>query len=143
MKKTVGTNLNPVRGTTPGAGRIEDGRRLQGQSEHLFNLQLGLINEAANSEMNLLINYVSERIRSGEVLARNLPAILEQPPTTVNFVWNKGFGGQDGDDFEFSLNVENIFQEGYEAYQERGSDRIDVDTYDQGTIISIGLKRRF
>jgi hypothetical protein len=57
----------------------------------LFNLQIGLLNEEAKSEMNLLVNYVSERIRSGEVLARNLPAILEQPPTTVSFVWNKGF----------------------------------------------------
>ena len=138
----IGTNLNPIRGSTAASGRIEDGRRLQGQSEHLFNLQIGLLNEEAKSEMNLLVNYVSERIRSGEVLARNLPAILEQPPTTVSFVWNKGFEMGSGE-YEFSLAVDNIFGEGYEAYQERGGDKVLVDTYNNGTVFSIGLKRRF
>ncbi len=138
----IGTNLNPVRGTTAAAGRIEDGRTLQGQSEHLFNLQLGLIDEGARAEYNLLVNYVSERIRSGEVLARNLPAILEQPPTTVDFVYNKTFDLRGGE-YQFSLNIENIFGEGYEAWQERGSDRILVDTYGLGTVFSVGLKRSF
>lgn len=138
----IGTNLNPVRGLTAASGRIEDGRRMQGQSEHLFNLQLGLLNESAQSEMNLLVNYVSERIRSGEVLARNLPAILEEPPLTVDFVWNKTLQLGAGE-YEVSVNVENIFQESYEAYQERGTDKVLVDTYGNGTIVSLGIKRRF
>lgn len=138
----VGTNLNPVLGLTPAAGRIEDGRPLQGQSEHLFNLQFGLLNETAQSEINVLVNYVSERIRSGEVLARNLPAIIEEPPTTVDIVWNKGFEFRGGD-YEFSLNIENLFRDGYEAYQERNDDRVDVDTFDQGSIVSFGIKRTF
>lgn len=138
----IGTNLNPVRGTTPGAGRIEDGRRLQGQSEHLFNLQLGLLDDENDAEYNFLINYTSERIRSGEVLARNLPAILEQPPLTLDFVYNKSFDLRGGT-YEFSFNIENILGEGYEAYQERGADRIDVDTYDLGTVFSVSLSRKF
>ena len=138
----IGTNLNPVRGTTPAAGRIQDGRRMQGQSEHLFNLQIGLLNESAKSEYNLLVNYVSERIRSGEILARNIPAFLEQPPMTVDFVWNKGLNIGDAD-YEFSLNIQNLFGESYEAYQEYGPDKVYVDTYKQDTVFSIGLKRRF
>jgi TonB-dependent receptor len=138
----IGTNLNPVRSTVRGEGRIEDGRRLQGQSEHLFNLQVGLLNDFARSDINVLVNFVSERIRSGEVTARNLPAILEKPPTTVDVVWNKGFDFRGGD-YEFSLNIENLFAQGYEAYQERGNDRVDVDVYDQGRIITFGLKRTF
>ena len=138
----IGTNLNPVRGLTAANGRIEDGRRMQGQSEHLFNLQIGLLNDSAQSEMNLLVNYVSERIRSGEVLARNLPAILEEPPLTVDFVWNKTLQVGSGE-YELSINVENIFQEGYEAYQERGADKVLVDTYGNGTIMSLGIKRKF
>lgn len=137
-----GTNLNPVLGTQPANGYIQDGRRLQGQSEHLFNLQLGLLNEDARSEYNLLLNYVSERIRSGEILARSVPAFLEQPPMTVDFVWNKGFNVGDAD-YEFSLNVQNLFGESYEAYQEFGPDKVYVDTYKQDTIFSVGLKRRF
>ena len=136
----IGTNLNPVRGTVLAAGRINDGRRMQGQSEHLFNMQLGLLNESAQSEINILVNYVSERIRSGE--QSNLPAIMEQPPTTVDLVWNKTFEAGTGE-YQFSLNVQNIFQEGYEAYQERGDDRVYVDTYGQGMIVSVGLKRMF
>ena len=137
-----GTNLNPVRGTTPADGLIRDGRRMQGQSEHIFNLQIGLLNESARSEYNLLVNYVSERIRSGEILARNIPAFLEKPPTTVDFVWNKGFNIGNGD-YEFSLNIQNIFGESYEAYQEYGPDKVYVDTYKQDTVFSVGLKRRF
>ena len=138
----VGTNLNPVRGLEDASGLILDGRQLQGQSEHLFNLQLGLLNEDARSEYNLLVNYVSERIRSGEILARDIPAFLEQPPMTVDFVWNKGFN-MGGGDYEFSLNVQNLFGESYEAYQEFGPDKVYVDTYKQDTVFSIGLKRRF
>ncbi|MEL7231335.1 MAG: TonB-dependent receptor [Pseudomonadota bacterium] len=138
----IGTNLNPVRGTANAAGRIEDGRRLQGQSEHLFNLQLGLTDYEANADYNLLINFVSERIRSGEILARNLPAIIEEPPLSVDFVYNKEFEAWGGA-YEFSLNIENILGDDYEAYQEVGSDRVDVDVYDLGTVFSIGLTRNF
>jgi outer membrane receptor protein involved in Fe transport len=115
---------------------------MQGQSEHLFNLQIGLLNESADSEYNLLVNYVSDRIRSGEILARKVPAFLEQPPMTVDFVWNKGFN-MGGGDYEFSLNIQNLFGESYEAYQELGPDKVYVDTYKQDTVFSIGLKRRF
>jgi outer membrane receptor protein involved in Fe transport len=138
----VGTPLNPVRGVTDAAGRIEDGRRLQGQSEHLFNLQLIYTDADADLDANILFNYVSERIRTAETLARNLPAILEEPPTTVDLVLNKGFEVYGGE-YQLSLKAQNILGEGYEAYQERGADRIAVDTYDLGTVFSIGLKRTF
>jgi outer membrane receptor protein involved in Fe transport len=138
----IGTNLNPERGLTPAGDRIEDGRRLQGQSEHLFNLQLGISDVDAGAEYNLLLNYVSERIRSGEVIGRQLPAIVEEPPMTLDFVYNKQFQAWGGD-YEFSLNIENILGEGYEAYQEADGDRINVDVYDLGTVLSLGLKRKF
>ena len=75
-------------------------------------------------------------------LALNIPAITEQPPLTVDFVWNRGFDLYDGS-YEFSFKVQNLFGETYEAYQERGGDRVDVDVYDLGTSVSMGLKRRF
>lgn len=134
--------LNPQPFLLPGAGLIEDGRQLQGQSEHLFNLQLIYADPDAGSEANLLINYASKRIRSGEALALNIPAIIEEPPITVDFVWNRAFELRGGE-YEFSFKLKNIFGDGYEAYQERGGDRVDVDVYDIGTSISLGLKRRF
>ncbi|MEQ8559737.1 MAG: TonB-dependent receptor [Henriciella sp.] len=134
--------LNPEPFPLPGAGLIEDGRRLQGQSEHLFNLQLIYTDEMSGTEANILVNYASERIRSGEALALNIPAIIEEPPLTVDFVLNQGFDFRGGD-YEFSFKVKNLLGDDYEAYQERGGDRIDVDVYDIGTSISLGLKRRF
>ena len=134
--------LDPEPFLLPGVGLIEDGRQLQGQSEHLFNLQFGYTDFDADSDFNLLINYSSERIRSGEALNLNIPAIIEQPPTTVDIVYNKRFMLGNGE-YEFSLNVENLFGSDYEAFQERGGDRVDVDTYDIGQSFSFGLKRKF
>ena len=71
-----GTPTSPVLSTVSAAGRIEDGRQLQGQSEHLFNLQLGLSNNDTGSEMNVLLNYASERIRSGESIADGLLSLI-------------------------------------------------------------------
>ena len=138
----IGTNLVPEFGLAPAGGRIEDGRRLQGQSEHLFNLQLGISDPVAGAEYNLLLNYVSERIRTGELRQRSLPAIIEEAPMTLDFVYNKEFDAWGGA-YEFSLNIENILGEGYEAYQEAGGDRVNVDVYDQGTVLSFSLKRKF
>ena len=134
--------LDPEPFLLPGAGLIEDGRQLQGQSEHLANLQLIYEDVDAMREVSLLVNYASERIRSGEALALNIPAIIEEPPVTVDIVWNQGFMAWGGE-YEFSLKVENLFGDSYEAYQTAGGDRVDVDVYDLGTSIGFGLKRRF
>ncbi|WP_084400006.1 TonB-dependent receptor domain-containing protein [Henriciella aquimarina] len=136
----VGTTATP--NLLPGAGQIEDGRRLQGQSQHLFNLQLVYTDEAAGREANILINHASERIRSGEELSLGIPAVIEEPPTTVDFVLNQRFGYRGGD-YEFTFKLKNLLGDEYEAYQERGGDRIDVDVYDIGTAVSFELKRRF
>ncbi len=134
--------LNPEPFLLPGAGLIEDGRRLQGQSEHLFNLQLIFEDADEAREVSLLFNYASERIRSGEALALNIPAIIEEPPMTLDFVWNEGFDFRGGQ-YEFSFKVENLLGDEYEAYQEAGGDRVDVDVYNIGTSIGFGLKRIF
>ena len=144
-EECVVTNQNPLNPTPfllPGAGLIEDGRRLQGQSEHLFNLQLVYSDELRGTEANILFNYASERIRSGEENSLGLPAITEEPPMTVDFVLNQGFDYKGGE-YEFSLKLQNLLGDDYEAYQERGGDRVDVDVYEIGTSVSLGLKRRF
>lgn len=144
-EECVVTNQNPLIPSPTliaGAGVIEDGRRLQGQSEHLFNLQLVYSDDSTGTEANILFNYASERIRTAEDLRLNIPAIVEEPPVTVDFVLNQRFEMRGGD-YEFSFKVQNLFGDSYEAYQERNGDRVDVDIYDVGTAISFGLKRRF
>lgn len=141
----VATNQSPLNPTVtliPAAGLIEDGRQLQGQSEHLANLQLIYGDPNKGAEVNLLLNYASERIRSGESLSLGIPAVLEQPPMTVDLVYNREFTLAGGE-YKFSFNVENILGDEYEAYQERGGDRVDVDVYEIGTSVSLGLTRKF
>ena len=61
---------------------------------------------------------------------------------TLDFVWNEGFDFRGGQ-YEFSFKVENLLGDEYEAYQEAGGDRVDVDVYNIGTSIGFGLKRIF
>ena len=138
-------NLSPVPGSSPAAGQIAAGRSMQGQSDHLFNLQLGYSNPDEGFDANLLYNYVSERIRSGGAPAGGglfIPDIVEQPPATLDLVITKLFNTASGE-YEFSFSAENIFGEGYEAYQDDGTNRVYVDTYDQGAILQFGLKKSF
>lgn len=137
-----GTPTSPVASVVDASGRLNGGRRLQGQSEHLFNLQLGLSNNDTGSEMNILFNYASERIRSGESIADGLPAILEEPPMTLDFVYNRPFEIY-GSEYEFSFNASNLLGDDYEAYQQGGGVTVYVDTYDIGQSFSFGIKREF
>lgn len=137
-----GTPTTPVLRTVNGTSRVEDGRQLQGQSEHLFNLQFILDNQETGSELNLLLNFASERIRSGESLADRLPAIVEQPPMTLDLVYNRPvmfFGSE----YEFSFNANNLLGDDYEAFQEGGGVTVDVDTYEIGQSFSFGIKKSF
>ncbi|NBC20678.1 MAG: outer membrane beta-barrel protein [Alphaproteobacteria bacterium] len=118
------------------------GRQLQGQSEHLFNFQFGYSDNDARSDLNFLVNFQSERIRSVESFTSDSPAILERPPVSVDVVYKKQFDFYEGE-YEFGLKVQNIFGDGYEAVQESGGASIDVDTYDLGPSASVSLKRRF
>ncbi|MEL6285596.1 MAG: TonB-dependent receptor [Pseudomonadota bacterium] len=125
------------------SGFIEDGRQLQGQSEHLLNFQLGYADFEARSEANFLINFASERIRTGESFNNpDAPAVIEEPPVSVDFVYNREFTLYGGE-YEAGFQVQNLFGDEYTAFQEAGSDTLDVDTYDIGTSFSVSLKRTF
>ncbi|MEL6667181.1 MAG: TonB-dependent receptor, partial [Pseudomonadota bacterium] len=121
---------------------IIDGRRLQGQSDHLFNLQLGYDNDIARSKFRILVNYASERIRRAENRTANIPAILEKIPTTVDLTYSRDFDFGSGE-YELSIKAQNILGEDYEAFQEGTNQEVIVDGYDRGTAISVGIKRRF
>jgi len=123
---------------------LVDGRNLQGLSENLFNIQLGYEDEADNSRATLLLNYTGERIRAAENLSANLPAIIEQPPLTMDFVYSKDFKAWGGD-YSVGFQIDNILDEPYEATQsdDQNSNSIVVDSYDIGRSFSVSLKRSF
>ncbi|MEM7767117.1 MAG: TonB-dependent receptor [Pseudomonadota bacterium] len=141
VRSSTGSDL--LSRSVAAAGFIEDGRQLQGQSEHLLNFQFGYADFDARSEANLLVNFASERIRTGEALNNpDAPAVLEEPPVSVDFVYNREFTLYGGE-YSFGFKLQNIFGDEYSAFQEAGPDRLDVDTYDIGTSASVSLKRTF
>lgn len=139
-------SVNPSQGVTPitlsAAGLYTDGRKLQGQSDHLANIQLGIDDFENNWEATLLVNYSSERIRAVEFLSNRLPAIKEQLPLSVDLVFNFDLPVA-GDDYRIGLKATNIFDDGYEAFQELGDSRVTIDGYDIGTTFSMSIKREF
>lgn len=139
-------SVNPAQGVTPlvlsASGLYTDGRALQGQSDHLANLQLGIDDYENGWEATLLLNYSSERIRAVEDLSNGLPSILEQLPLSLDFVFNYDLA-LGGADYTFGFKVQNILGEGYEASQTLGDSTIIVDDFDIGTTFAASLKRRF
>lgn len=138
-------NLSPVAQVSAAAGQIREGRRLQGQSEHLFNLQLLYSNPDQGFDANLLYNFTSERIRAAGAPAGGgifLEDVIEEPANSLDFTLTKVVEVTNGE-YELSFSAENIFGEGYVAYQDDGTNRVINDSYDQGTILKLGLKRAF
>ena len=139
-------SVNPTLGVAPlilsAEGLYSDGRRLQGQSDHLANLQLGVEDYEANWEATFLLNYSSDRIRAVEDRSNGLPSIIEQLPLSVDFVFNKDFS-LGGGDYEFGFKVQNILGDDYEASQSLGDSEIIIDSFDPGTTVALNLKRRF
>lgn len=124
------------------AGLYTDGRRLQGQSDHLVNLQVGVENYDKGWDAFLLLNYSSDRIRVIESLSDRAPAVIEQLPLSLDFVTNIPFEIRGGE-YEFGLKIQNILGDEYEASQESGGNEIIVDGYELGTTVAVSLKRSF
>lgn len=123
----------------PASDYIIDGSRLQGQSEHLANVQFGWEDDTARSQATLLVTYVSERSsargRPGE------PDLIQEPGVILDFVYRKDFewGGRD---MGLAIELRNLLDEEYLEYQELGN-RITANGYDLGQSGSISLTTRF
>ena len=139
-------SVNPSLGVSPlvltAAGLYSDGRALQGQSDHLANLQLGIEDSDKGWEATVLLNYSSERIRAVEDLSNGLPAIIEQLPISLDFVFNYDLNILDSN-YELGFKIKNILDDGYEASQSLNGSTVIVDDYDIGRTASVSLKRRF
>jgi outer membrane receptor protein involved in Fe transport len=124
----------------PASFYIVDGSRLQGQSDHLANLQLCFEDDANRTQATLLVTYASERIsargRPGE------PDIVQEPGVNLDLVVRQGLTLL-GREFTASLEARNLLGEDFEEFQEAGSGRVDINRYDVGTSVSLGLSARF
>lgn len=122
---------------------VTQGRPLQGHSKHLGNIQFGYEDVDSGEAATLLVNYSSKRIRAvGAGGPGSLPDIYEKPPISLDLTYSRPFT-LGGGEYEFGFNVENILGQKYQATQQIGASRVDVDTYELGTSFSISLKRTF
>lgn len=136
---------------TPGGGGadedatffIEDGSRLQGQSEHVANLQLGWEDETARSQATIIVNYVSERVsaRGAGGAGNREPDYIQDPGIFLDFVYRKDFEYA-GRDLGFSLELRNLLNTEYDEFQELGN-KILINNYQLGSSASVSLTARF
>jgi outer membrane receptor protein involved in Fe transport len=122
---------------------FRDGAPLTGQSDHLVNLQIGLENQDRLSQQTFLLTYASDR-----VVSRGLngtppqPDQIERPGLRVDFVAREGFSVL-GKDVEGKVEVRNIFGRKHEEFQQFEDNRIEINTYDVGTVFSASLSVTF
>ncbi len=122
---------------------IEDGSRLQGQSEHVANLQLGWEDDTARSQATIIINYVSERItaRGAGAAGNREPDYIQDPGIFVDFVFRKDFeyGGRD---LGLAVELRNLLNTDFDEFQELGN-KILINNYKLGSSASVSLTARF
>lgn len=138
-----GDVVYPISGAgtpAPASNFIGDGTRLQGQSEHVANLQIGWEDVEAESQGTFVATYVSERSsargRPGE------PDYVQEPGVMLDFVYRKKFETW-GRPFSFSFKAQNLLGEDYFEYQRFGGGEVIINNYDLGRAFSVGLSTSF
>ncbi|WP_126173700.1 TonB-dependent receptor domain-containing protein [Altericroceibacterium xinjiangense] len=121
---------------------FRDGASLTGQSDHIVNVQIGLEDLDRLSQQTFLISYASERVTSRGLVNTGQPDIIEQPGLRVDFVARQGVD-LFGLTTEWKFEVRNIFGRRHEEYQQVGSNRVDVNTYDVGTKVGLSASVAF
>ena len=124
----------------PAADFVNDGDPMQGQSEHLANLQFGFSDEEAGSQATILVTYASERITTRG--RAGFPDLVQDPGVFVDFTYRRDFTVWDRE-LTFGFEARNLLGEDYEEYQELGGGRVDNNTYDLGRSFSVSLSARF
>jgi outer membrane receptor protein involved in Fe transport len=124
----------------PASNFIIDGTRLQGQSEHVANLQIGWEDPVATEQGTLIISYVSERSsargRPGE------PDFIQEPGVIMDFVYRREFDAY-GRPLTFNFKANNLLDEEYFEHQQFGGGEVIINQYDLGRSFSVGLSTRF
>jgi len=122
---------------------IQDGSPLQGQSEHVANLQVGWEDETARSQATIIVNYVSERItaRGAGAAGSREPDYIQDPGVFLDFVYRKDFDYA-GRDYGFALELRNLLNTDYDEFQELGN-KIRINNYELGSSASVSLTARF
>jgi TonB-dependent receptor len=117
---------------------------LEGQSDHLFNLQLGLEDTETDQTINLLLNYASERtLLLGQAQQEGSDRVLEDPPLLLDVVYSKGFEFRGGA-YGVAVKAQNLLGEEFNAFRRDLNGReLPFTAFDRGRIITFSLSREF
>jgi len=143
VKVGSGDSVYPLSGLgnpRPATDYVQDGDQLQGQSEHLANIQFGWEDDNAKSQATILIGYVSERIAARG--RTGFPDLIQDPGVNIDFTYRKGFEVM-GREVEFGFEARNLTDENFEEFQAAGGGRVDTNTYDLGRSFSFSLSTKF
>ena len=136
----IGPNLQPIAANL----LFRDGAPLNGQSDHLANLQIGIEDTDRLSQATLLFTYASNRVTNrGPIQGeRRQPDLIEKPGLRVDFVAREELP-LFGTNAELKFEARNLLGQDYEEFQRSGDNRIDINSYDVGRTVSLGLSVKF
>jgi len=118
---------------------FDDGAPLIGQSDHIANLSIGIEDTEKVQQFTVLLNYASERATLRGIGIQ--PDAVEDPGLTVDVVGR--YEVNLGVPVELSFEVRNIFGRDNFEFQEFNGQRIELNTFDVGTVFSLGLAAKF
>ncbi len=134
------TTINLEGQVLPASAFFQDGIPLTGQSDHIFNLQLGLQSQAKLSEQTFLVNY-----QSGRTTQRGpagTPDYREIPGWQLDFVLREEVR-LGNIPVELKFEARNLLNTLYQEIQVLNDSRIDVNVYPLGRFFSFGMTLRF
>ena len=124
----------------PSSQLFRDGASLTGQSDHLVNLQVGIEDTDALSQLTILFSYASERVTNRG--ANLLPDIVETPGIRLDVVARQGISLA-GVEFEFKLEARNLTGTRYREYQQFEKGVVEINRYRIGRTFSAGISAKF
>jgi outer membrane receptor protein involved in Fe transport len=138
--QVIGPDLQPVAANL----LFEDGAPLTGQSDHLANVQFGIENTDRLQQATFLLTYASRRVTERGPIQGSLrqPDIIEKPGLRLDFVAREAIDFL-GKQAEIKLEARNLLGQDYEEFQQFEGNRIDINSYDVGRTVSVGLSFTF
>jgi TonB-dependent receptor len=134
-------------GFGPASLQFRDGAPLTGQSDHLVNVQLGIEDTSALSQLTVLFNYASDRVTNrGPANLSGVgfqPDIIERPGIRLDVVARQGFeiaGGR----WELKAEARNLTRTRFQERQTfANGNQVFANRYIQGRVFSLGLSTTF
>ena len=138
---TIVLNTTGIRSTPSAGDYLVSGERMQGQSDHLGNLQFGYEDEENNSQATILANFTSKRV-SARASSLNIPDLVQDPGLRIDFVYRQTFMIS-GTEFAGSFEARNLNGRNSIEFQESNGKRFDTNTFSLGPTFSVGLTAKF